>query len=222
MRTPTAIVGVVAAVLSAALGCGTENHDDPRESCPTALPPTTLGCSYEIECSYVTSTNPCGAADCYCHNEAWSCEPSCISDDASAGVDTGADASGFPSDAATCVAANIVASNYDQSCTVDKDCVAIAEGNVCDPCVFDGMLNAAINASAEAKYNSDIGGTPGAAGIGGAGCTTGGGAVSGNSNWGPFCCSGTCHVGSQCPNTAAAVDAGADIVAEAAADAAGE
>jgi hypothetical protein len=122
-------------------------------------------------------------------------------------------------DVAACADANILASNYDRSCAVDTDCVAIAEGNVCDPCVFDGMLNAAINAGAMAKYSSDIAGTPGAAGIGGAGCSTGGGTVSGNSNWGPFCCSGRCHVGSPCPNTAAAMDASADVAADVATDA---
>ena len=105
-----------------------------------------------------------------------------------------------------------MATSYDQACKVDTDCVAIVEGNVCVPCVFQGVLNAAINSGAVAKYNSDIAKTPGNVGIGGAGCPTGGGTVSGDSNWSPFCCSGTCQLGSQCPS---AVDAAASEAANA-------
>jgi hypothetical protein len=131
---------------------------------------------------------------------------------------------GAATDAAACADANIVATSYDQSCAVDRDCVGIGEGNVCVPCVFQGVLSAAINAGALAKYNSDIANTPGAVGVGGAGCSTGQGAASGNSNWGPFCCDGRCQVGSQCHNGAddAATDAGADTGADAATDAAAD
>jgi len=215
-------------------------NGDAMIGCGLAGLPTGLPCSDNAQCSL--QIYPCpgelqsfiggGRADgyiCTCVSSKWSCDDCALGTALCGGpptADTGADAGDASTDAGAdgsggvCVPDSssqvIVASSYEQSCNVDKDCVAIAEGNVCDPCVFDGMLNAAINASAMAKYNSDIAGTPGATGIGGAGCTTGGGTVSGNSNWGPFCCSGTCHVGSQCPNTAAAVDAGADVAADAA------
>jgi hypothetical protein len=46
----------------------------------------------------------------------------------------------------------IQASSYDQTCTVDSDCVGIAEGNLCDHC---DCVNAAINVRDEARYQSD-------------------------------------------------------------------
>ena len=49
----------------------------------------------------------------------------------------------------------IEASNYDQSCTTDSDCIAIAEGDVCTPCGI-GCTNAAINVAAHARYKADV------------------------------------------------------------------
>jgi hypothetical protein len=107
-------------------------------------------------------------------------------------------------DARICTDPNILASNYDQSCANDLDCVAIAEGNPCAPCAFACFNSAAISASAMPKYTSDIANTPAvlAAADGGCapgrdgGCPIGGGILP--ANWGPFCCGGTCHVGSFC------------------------
>jgi hypothetical protein len=49
----------------------------------------------------------------------------------------------------------IQASNYDRSCAVDSDCVAVAEGDVCTPCGV-GCKNAAINVAARAQYQADV------------------------------------------------------------------
>jgi hypothetical protein len=101
-RTTTAILFVAGGVFAAGAGCGTTDSSDPGESCPPTLPPTTLGCAFEgTECGYATPTNACGASDCYCHNETWSCEATCIVGDASTSADTGPDADG----PAACVAA---------------------------------------------------------------------------------------------------------------------
>ena len=49
----------------------------------------------------------------------------------------------------------IQASNYDRSCAVDSDCVAVAEGDVCTPCGV-GCKNAAIIVAARAQYKMDV------------------------------------------------------------------
>lgn len=65
--------------------------------CPTGLPPTGSACApVGTECGYSTSTNACGADNCYCESGAWNCEPTCVIGDASTGVDTGADADASP------------------------------------------------------------------------------------------------------------------------------
>jgi hypothetical protein len=103
----------------------------------------------------------------------------------------------------------ILASAYDQSCRTDTDCVAIAVGDPCVACTFRCANNAAINEGAVAKYRSDIAGTPALAAAvdGGCSATACGGTVSLPSDWGPFCCSGTCHVGSACSSPGDAGDA---------------
>ena len=72
--------------------------------CPMGLPQTGSACTPEgAYCGYVTSTNACGADNCYCKAGAWSCGPSCIIGDASTSADTGTDAAsegGRPLDAA--------------------------------------------------------------------------------------------------------------------------
>jgi len=46
----------------------------------------------------------------------------------------------------------ISASNYNQTCSADSDCVAIAVGDPCRLC----CANAAINKADQAKYNADV------------------------------------------------------------------
>lgn len=50
-------------------------------------------------------------------------------------------------------AATLSAKHYDQTCQVDSDCIAIAEGNACHGC---SCRNAAINRAAEASYRRDV------------------------------------------------------------------
>jgi hypothetical protein len=50
----------------------------------------------------------------------------------------------------------IQASNYDQSCTVDADCVSIAVGDACYPCLVICQVGGAINRGALSSYRSDI------------------------------------------------------------------
>jgi hypothetical protein len=48
----------------------------------------------------------------------------------------------------------IQASDYDQTCAVDTDCVGIVEGSTCNACTLN-CSNAAIRKSAMAQYNAD-------------------------------------------------------------------
>jgi hypothetical protein len=52
------------------------------------------------------------------------------------------------------------ASDYDQSCTQDSDCVGIAEGDLCTEGCTD-CINAAINVRDQAKYQSAVSGYAG-------------------------------------------------------------
>jgi hypothetical protein len=82
----------------------------------------------------------------------------------------------------------IQASNYDQSCASDMDCVAIAEGNACmlvGPC-----LSAAINKSAYPKYQEDIA-NPACYGL--ASCPA---------EFGPCCRHGSCQMNGACNSAA--------------------
>ena len=56
---------------------------------------------------------------------------------------------------AGCTDGGVTASNYDQSCTLDSDCIAIAEGNSCSLCGFD-CPSAAINVAGYGQYLADI------------------------------------------------------------------
>ena len=82
----------------------------------------------------------------------------------------------------------IQASNYDQSCKSDFDCIAVGEGYVCNECTLACGI-ATINAGARAQYLAAFAGTP--AGDGGflCGCPE---------FSGPCCLGGTCQVGFQC------------------------
>ena len=53
---------------------------------------------------------------------------------------------------------SIKASDYDQSCEQDSDCIGIGEGNGCDCRVV--CQNAAINVADEAKWREDLAETP--------------------------------------------------------------
>ena len=129
----------------------------------------------------------------------------------SGGSATPADRDGQASDGTIrCDASHsILASAYDQSCRADTDCVAVAEGDPCVACAFSCASNAAINEGAVAEYQSDIADTAALAAAVDGGCftTACGGTVSLSSDWGPFCCSGTCHVGSACSSPGDAGDA---------------
>jgi hypothetical protein len=65
---------------------------------------------------------------------------------------------GSPSDAATEIDAPpcspVLASDYDQSCMVDADCVAVGEVSSCPAFACDGCTTAGINKSAMAQYTT--------------------------------------------------------------------
>ncbi len=101
----------------------------------------------------------------------------------------------------TCTDANIQliqASNYDQSCKTDSDCIAVGEGNACYPCVIE-CTNAAINVGAHARYLSDVAKTSAASQTGGfCGCPA---------EFFPCCRGGTCSADFQCQNALPVPDA---------------
>jgi hypothetical protein len=55
----------------------------------------------------------------------------------------------------TCIAADIHASNYDQTCLTNSDCVLVVEGYACGSCSACAPL-AAINSSAVSRYEADV------------------------------------------------------------------
>jgi hypothetical protein len=83
----------------------------------------------------------------------------------------------------------IRAAKYDQSCTMDSDCVQVGVGNACYVCTPRCDRSGAINARALGQYMADFDKTPAGAVM----CSC---AVN---NWTPTCClSGQCHVGNEC------------------------
>jgi hypothetical protein len=106
------------------------------------------------------------------------------------------------------------ASDYDQSCATDTDCLPVTEGNVCHPSAGQ-CPNAAISNGAYAQYQADVDKAltfcddPSACGF-----------------LSPACCvGGKCQVGSQCSNGVpadAAADTGGDAAKDGGADASGE
>lgn len=107
-------------------------------------------------------------------------------------------------------AQTIMASSYDQSCQKDSDCVAIEEGDFCQPGANNGCTNAAINTSALAQYQADLAKTTAGVCYGLSGCPA---------EFGPCCQSGVCAVNGQCFNLVAE-DASAEAAAgDASADA---
>ena len=102
---------------------------------------------------------------------------------------------------------DIKASNYDQSCTADTDCVAVYEGSSCALCVLICPGGAAISMGALAQYMSDIANTT-------ANVSTNRLACSGDCGVTPLprCVAGRCESGDfgAGPQTDAAADTGAD------------
>jgi len=88
----------------------------------------------------------------------------------------------------------IQASSYDQSCSVDTDCVAISEGNFCIPGAMN-CTNAAINQSSKTQYLSDVANTNAAFCSAPANCAE---PMVCDGNIGPWCVNGKCTV-SECP-----------------------
>jgi hypothetical protein len=109
----------------------------------------------------------------------------------------------------------IQASNYDQSCSVDTDCVAVAEGNFCVPGA-NNCLTAAINKSAKSQYLSDVANTNAAFCSAPSSCAV---PLTCEGSAGPWCLNGTCEM-AVCPSVDAGTDApfGFDAQAEDAGD----
>ncbi|MGO9839032.1 MAG: hypothetical protein ACLP1X_33025 [Polyangiaceae bacterium] len=107
----------------------------------------------------------------------------------------------FDAGSCTDASATVQASSYDQSCTVDTDCVGVSEGDSCNPCDFS-CVNAAINAGALTQYTSDTASFPAVLAVAKGACAS--------SCGGPetaCCVGGTCHWGYfTCPDASA--DAG--------------
>ena len=102
----------------------------------------------------------------------------------------------------------VQASDYDTSCTVDSDCVAV-EG-FGDVCILCDCPRATINKASEPQYNADLGKVPPPHGPA-CFCTT--------PPLGPCCVGGVCQVGGLCDRSVRVGDASADTGADAAADA---
>lgn len=52
-----------------------------------------------------------------------------------------------------CGGTEVAASHYDQACSLDGDCTAVFQGDVCTPCTCP---NAGITAASRAKYEADV------------------------------------------------------------------
>jgi hypothetical protein len=92
----------------------------------------------------------------------------------------------------------ILASNYDQSCTLDTDCTIVTSGDYCIS--YPRCGGSAINVGALAKFNEDVSKTPyetGAVGFAGGTC--------GFLGY-PCCLDGTCGADRQCNSFADAGD----------------
>jgi len=98
-------------------------------------------------------------------------------------------------DAVPCTDADvqiILASNYDQSCQADSDCVAAAEGNFC----IAGAGNcpsSAINKSAYSQFQADVAKTNASICRAVSSC---------GAEFGPCCRNGLCQMGTECSDSA--------------------
>lgn len=95
-------------------------------------------------------------------------DPSCRNADASPGV---GGMTGSPS------CAIVVASQYDQCCTVDSDCVAVGEVASCQGVICPNCPAGAINKGAEAQYNAAFERAVPVEGGGACPCPSAGGAI---------------------------------------------
>jgi hypothetical protein len=89
----------------------------------------------------------------------------------------------------------ILATNYDQTCTADSDCIAEGFG---DPCECLSCVNAAINQKSEPQYRADRARTPNVICF----CAFGPAAA--------CCVHGMCQLAYQCSNPIQPTDAGAE------------
>lgn len=103
-------------------------------------------------------------------------------------------AQGCTSNDATCPA--LQPSNYNRSCKVDSDCVAVLEQGFCCP-------SAALNVDAQSQYMADFDKASAA-------CATKGCNGSCPATGSPCCRAGTCGLGAQCVGPVPAEDAAAD------------
>ena len=69
----------------------------------------------------------------------------------------GSDAGAGTAEAAATPCGTIRAADYDQSCSVDSDCVGVHEGDLCNTTTCTNCTNAAIRTSAEATYQAHFG-----------------------------------------------------------------
>jgi hypothetical protein len=113
-----------------------------------------------------------------------------------------------------------MASDYNQACDADSDCVPVAEG---DPCTLCGLrcVNAAINIEDLAYYSDAISRSAAYLSSQRPACDLD--CPPASEDFGSCCIAGTCQFGSQCgiPGTsrdAAALDASASDVADASAE----
>ena len=110
----------------------------------------------------------------------------------------------------------IRASDYDQSCAVDSDCVEVHVGNACSCDLSCQTMPAAINKGALPHYTADVAKSPHVT----CGCgPTGPPLVCVDAVPGPHCVGGSCQLTS-CPDHGPAGDAAADGGTDAVTDAA--
>jgi hypothetical protein len=128
-------------------GCGAVGQ------CVPLLPGPPTCKAYDLcGCDGVTFLGRCDVPVGYCQAPSAGGYIACMLDAASDG------SNGW--DGATSCAA-ILASNYDQSCTSDSDCVLVNVGYPCGNCAFQcGSDVGAINVGARAQYMGDVSRTP--------------------------------------------------------------
>jgi hypothetical protein len=107
----------------------------------------------------------------------------------------------------------IRASDYDQSCAIDSDCVEVHFGNACSCDLSCQTMSAAINKGALPHYTADVAASPNVT------CGCGAQApVPVDAVPAPCCVGGTCQFTSQCSKPVPAVDAAADAGPDSATD----
>jgi hypothetical protein len=109
----------------------------------------------------------------------------------------------------------IRASDYDQSCAVDSDCVEADVGNACTCELSCQTMPAAINKDAFPQYTADVGNALSLV----CSCPIRAPSLDVPA---PCCVGGTCQFSSQCSRPVTGVDAAADTGTDAATDAGAE